>query len=160
METNYLALLLSALSTLFVGFVWYHPKVFGALWMKESGLTESKMKSGNMILIFGMAVIFAFLISVMLQFLVIHQWAVLSAAGGDPTITLPSYAAFMKDYGHTFRTFPHGMLHGFMSGLFLGLPIVGINALFERKSWKYILVNGGFWMVSMMLMGGIICAMK
>jgi len=77
MEINYLALLLSALSTLLVGFVWYHPKVFGTMWMKESGLTESKMKSGNMILIFGMAVIFAFLISIMLQFLVIHQWAVL-----------------------------------------------------------------------------------
>lgn len=160
MEINYLALLLAALSTLLVGFVWYHPKVFGTIWMKETGLTESKMKTGNMIMLFGMAVFYSFLISFILQFLVIHQWGVLSAAGGDPTITLPSYAAFMKDYGHTFRTFQHGMLHGFMTGLFLALPIVGTNALFERKSWKYTLVSGGFWILSMMLMGGIICAMK
>jgi hypothetical protein len=42
-----------------------------------------------------------------------------------------------------FRTFKHGALHGFLSGLFLALPIIGTNALFER-SFKYTLVTGGF----------------
>ena len=44
METNWIAILLAALSTLVVGFIWYNPKVFGTIWMKEAGLTEEKMK--------------------------------------------------------------------------------------------------------------------
>lgn len=160
MEPNFLAIFVAALSTLFVGFIWYNPKVFGTVWMRESGLTEEQLKGGNMLKIFGMAILFAFLIGMILQFLVIHQYGALGLTGGDPDKALPSYHAFMNDYGHAYRTFKHGMLHGFMAGLFLALPIVGTNALFERKSWKYIFVNGGFWIVCLTLMGGIICAWK
>ena len=158
MEINFLALLVAAVSTLLVGFVWYHPKVFGTIWMKESGMTEDKMKGGNMVLIFGMAVFYAFLMAMILQFLVIHQWGAFSMVGGEAETAKPSYAAFMADYGTAFRTFKHGMFHGFLTGLFLALPIIGTNALFEKRSWKYTLVSGGFWIVCFMLMGGIICA--
>jgi len=37
------------------------------------------------------------------------------------------------------------------------LPVMGVNALFERKGFKYIAINVGFWTVSLALMGGIIC---
>ncbi|PRZ25192.1 DUF1761 domain-containing protein [Flavobacterium granuli] len=158
MEINFLALLVAAVSTLLVGFVWYHPKVFGTIWMKEAAMTEEKMKGSNMALIFGMAVFYAFLIAMVLQFLVIHQWGAVSMTGGEIATAKPSYTAFMADYGTTFRTFKHGMLHGFITGLFLALPIIGTNALFEKRSWKYTLVSGGFWIVCFMLMGGIICA--
>ena len=147
MEINFLALIVAAISTLIVGFVWYHPKVFGTIWMKEAGMTEDKIKGGNMALIFGMAIFYAFLIAMVLQTLTIHQFGAVSMVGGDPTIAKPSYVAFMADYGTAFRTFKHGALHGFISGLFLAIPIIGTNALFERKSYKYTLVNGGFWIV-------------
>ncbi|WP_339918735.1 DUF1761 domain-containing protein [uncultured Flavobacterium sp.] len=158
MEINFLALLVAAVTTLLVGFVWYHPKVFGTMWMKEAGMTEDIMKARNMFLIFGMAVFYAFLIAMTLQFLVIHQWGAVGMIGGDPTLAKPSYVSFMADYGTAFRTFKHGLLHGFIAGLFLALPIIGTNALFEKRSWKYTLINGGFWIVCLMLMGGIICA--
>ncbi|WP_414000242.1 DUF1761 domain-containing protein [Flavobacterium sp. W1B] len=158
MQINFLALLVAAVSTLVVGFIWYHPKVFGTIWMKEAGMTEDKMKGSNMALIFGMAVFYAFLISMILQFLVIHQFGAFGMVGGEVETAKPTYAAFMADYGTAFRTFKHGMLHGFISGLFLALPIIGTNALFERRSWKYTLISGGFWIVCFMLMGGIICA--
>lgn len=160
MEINFLSLFLAALSTLVVGFIWYNPKVFGTIWMKESGTTEDKIKSANMVKIFGLAIIYAFLISFILQMLVIHQFGALGMVGGDATIAKPSYEAFMADYGTNFRTFKHGALHGFMSGLLLVLPVIGTNALFERRSFKYTLVTGGYWIVSFTIMGGIICAMK
>ena len=160
MEVNFLALLVAALSTLVVGFVWYNPKVFGTIWMNESGITEEKMKGANMAMIFGMAVVYAFFISFILQMLTIHQFGALGMIGGDPSVAKPSYEAFMSDYGDAFRTFKHGALHGFMTGLFLAIPIIGTNALFERRSWKYTLVSGGFWVVCFMIMGGIICAWK
>lgn len=157
MEINFLALLVAAVSTLVVGFIWYNPKVFGTIWMRESGMTEEKMRGSNMVLIFGMSVFYAFLISFILQSLVIHQYGALGMIGGNPDGALPSYTAFMADYGTTFRTFKHGMLHGFITGLFFALPIVGTGALYERKSWKYTLVCGGFWIVCCTIMGGIIC---
>jgi hypothetical protein len=160
MEINFLSLFLAALSTLVVGFIWYNPKVFGTIWMKESGTTEDKIKSANMVKIFGLAIVYAFLISFILQMLVIHQFGALGMVGGDATIAKPSYEAFMADYGTNFRTFKHGALHGFMSGLLLVLPVIGTNALFERRSFKYTLVTGGYWIVSFTIMGGIICAMK
>jgi hypothetical protein len=160
MEINVYALLVAALSTLVVGFVWYNPKVFGTIWMRESGMTEEKMKGANMLLIFGLSFFYAFLMSFVLQFLTIHQTGAVGMIGGDTTKALPSYAAFMADYGTAYRTFKHGALHGFMTGLFLILPIIGTNALYERRSFKYTLVTSGFWIVCFMIMGGIICAWK
>ena len=74
----------------------------------------------------------------------------------------PDPSAFDLDTvpGDSFRYFRHGLLHGFMAGVFIALPITAINALFEQKSWKYILVNAGYWIITMMIMGGIICAWK
>lgn len=160
MEINFLSLLLAAISTLVVGFVWYHPKVFGTIWMKESGMTEEKMKGSNMIIIFGVSIVYAIFISIVLQMLVIHQFGALGMIGGDITTAKPSYEAFMADYGTAFRTFKHGALHGFMTGLFMILPVIGVGALYERRSFKYVLVSGGYWIVSFIIMGGIICMMK
>jgi hypothetical protein len=160
MEINWIALLLAALSTLVVGFVWYNPKVFGNIWMKESGMTEEKMKGSNMIMIFGLSIIYAFFISFILQMLVIHQFGAIGMVGGDPSIAKPSYAAFMADYGTAFRSFKHGALHGFITGLFLILPVTGVGALYERRSFEYVLISSGYWIVSMTIMGGIICMMQ
>ena len=160
MNINFLALLLAALSSLVVGFIWYNPKVFGNIWMKETGITQEDGKGKNMIAIFAMSIFYAFLISFLLQMLVIHQFGALGMVGGDDTKALPSYAAFMADYGTAFRTFKHGALHGFMTGLFLALPVIGTNALYEGRSWKYVLVTGGYWVVTCMIMGAIICGMQ
>ena len=160
---NFLALLLSALSTLVVGFIWYNPKVFGGIWMRESGMTEEKMKGANMIKIFGLSVLYAFFISFLLQAIVIHQFSAFGMVGGDPehvALAKPSFAAFMADYGDAFRTFQHGAFHGVFTGLFLVFPLIGTNALYERRSFKYVLVTSGFWIVCFGIMGGIICAMK
>lgn len=160
MNINFLALLLASLTTLVVGFIWYNPKVLGNIWMKEAGLTEEDLKGANMAKIFGLSIVYAFLISFILQMLTIHQFGALGMVGGDPSIAKLSYTAFMADYGTAFRTFKHGALHGFMTGLFLILPVIGTNALYERRSFKYVMVTGGFWVVSCMIMGGIICMMQ
>lgn len=158
MEINFLAILVAALATLPIGFIWYNPKVFGSVWMKETGMTEEKAKGANMIKIFSLTILFSFMIAFVLQTMVIHQFGALGMVGGGAMTPKPSYDAFMADYGHAYRTFKHGMLHGFIAGLFLALPIVGINAIFERKSWKYILINGGYFIICLTIMGGIICA--
>ena len=64
----------------------------------------------------------------------------------------------MKHGTEAFMTFKHGALHGSMLGLFVALPVFATNALFEMKSFKYVAINAGYWIVTMALMGGIINA--
>ena len=160
MPFNFYAVLVSSLVTLLVGAIWYNPKVFGTIWMKETGMTEEKAKQSNMAKVFGLTIFYSLLLSLLMPALVIHQMGALGMIGGDPALAKPSYTAFLADYGDAFRTFKHGALHGFMSGLFLALPITAINSLFEQKSWRYILINAGYWIVSMTIMGAIICGWK
>lgn len=158
MEMNFLAMIVAAFVTLVVGFIWYHPKVFGTAWMHAAGLTEEELKKGNMIKIFGLTIILSFMMTGIVMALSVHQTGAYGMIGGTPTEdTLPSFQVFMDDYGTKFRTFKHGALHGFIAGLFFALPMTAINGLFEHRSAKYIFINAGYWIVSLTLMGAIIC---
>jgi|SRR6218665_647394 len=155
---NFYAVIAATFVTLVVGFVWYSPKVFGTIWMRETGITEEKARQSNMLKVFGLTILYSFMLSFLMPALVIHQMGVLGVFGGD--MKNANYIEFMNQHGGLFRTFKHGALHGFISGLFIALPITAINGLFEQKSWKYILINAGYWIVSMMIMGAIICGWK
>ncbi|MGQ2982169.1 DUF1761 domain-containing protein [Flavobacterium sp.] len=155
---NFPAILVATIVTLPIGFIWYHKSVFGTVWMRETGVTEESARKANMLKVFGLTLIFSFMLAFILPTLVIHQIGALQLTGGDLTEVKPSYTAFMADYAHNFRTFKHGALHGFMAGLFIILPSIGINAQFEGKGWKYILINAGYFIVCLTIMGGILCA--
>ncbi len=157
MELNFLAIFVAAIVPIVLGFVWYNPKTFGTAWAREAEMTEEKMKSGNMPVIFIVSLIFSFLLAFSVQMLTIHQFGALGMIGGDPTLAQPSYDAFMADYGSAFRTFKHGALHGLLAGVFMFTPVIAINAMFERKGWKYILINGMYWTLSLVIMGAIVC---
>ncbi|MGQ7946557.1 DUF1761 domain-containing protein [Flavobacterium sp. WC2509] len=159
MEMNWIAIFVSALVTLIVGFIWYNPKVFGSIWMKETGLTQEELRKGNMLKIFGLTYIFSIFIVTVEMALTIHQNGAVGMIGGPMKINeaLPSFQAFMKDYGTAYRTFKHGALHGFISGLFFAFPIIAINGLFERKSWKYIFIHAGYWLLTLTIIGSLIC---
>ncbi|BAO75552.1 DUF1761 domain-containing protein [Winogradskyella sp. PG-2] len=155
---NPLAIVVAAVAALVIGAVWYNPKIgFGNVWMRESGMTEEKMKGGNMAVIFGLALLFSAILSVLLMQFTNHQWGALGMIGGDLENAKVSFEAFMADYGNAHRSFEHGALHGGIFGVFGALPIIGIIALFERKSAKYIFINSGYWIVTMAIMGGILC---
>ena len=65
MQLNFfLVAAVAALVPLFMGAIWYHPKVFGTAWMKINGFEEAKMKEGfNMPLVFGLTFVFGFLVA-------------------------------------------------------------------------------------------------
>lgn len=156
---NPIAIPVAAVAALLIGALWYNPKIgFGNVWMRESGMTEEKMKGGKMGIIFGFSLLFAALLAMLLMNFTNHQWGAFGMIGAEPELAKPSFEAFMNDYGTAYRTFKHGALHGSMFGIMGALPIIGTIALFERKSAKYIFVNSGYWIVTLTIMGGIICA--
>ncbi len=162
MPFNPISVLVAAFATLVIGFVWYNPKVFGTIWTNETGMTEEKAKQSNMLKVFGFTILFSLMISFATPGLVIHQMGALAMVGGpgEAEKALPSYAAFMADYGDHFRSYKHGALHGFISGLFIAFPILGVNAMFDQKSWKLLFVTAGYWIVTLTVMGAIICGWK
>ncbi|MBL7782638.1 MAG: DUF1761 domain-containing protein [Saprospiraceae bacterium] len=164
MAFNWLALFVAALIPLLIGFVYYHEAVFGKAWMRESGVTPDP--NAGMARIFGLTYLLSLMLATILQTVVIHQAHVMSLLMNEPGINDPAsemgkwLTDFMAKYGNNFRTFKHGALHGTIAAVFIALPIVGINSLFERKSGKYILLHTGYWIITLALMGGIVCGWK
>jgi hypothetical protein len=163
MTMNFLVLLISSLVPSLIGFIYYHPKVLGTIWMKESGLTEETLKGTNMPLVMFLSLLLGLFLASALNNIVIHQNNYYSILVNEPGFNVAGseintmFTDFIAKYGKNFRTFKHGVLHGSLSGFFIALPILGINALFERKSFKYIAIHTGYWMLTMGIMGGIIC---
>jgi hypothetical protein len=155
MEMNFLAIVVAAIVPLVIGAIWYNPKVMGTVWMKASGMTEEKMKSGNIAVIFGVTLLLSVMLAFTVNGMVIHQVAAEQLAFTNPDSE--SFKAFMAEFGNAHRSFGHGALHGAIGGIFFVLPVLGINALFERKGWKYILINVAYWVITLAVMGAILC---
>lgn len=164
MELNFMIIAIAALVPPVLGFIWYNPKTFGNVWMKAAGLKEESLKEFNMAKVFILTYIFSFMAGLILQSMVIHQYSIYSVMMNEPGFgengseIMLYIEEFMSKYGTNFRTFGHGVLHGVIGGLFLILPAIAVNGLFERKGFVYVAINTGFWTVCLALMGGIICA--
>ncbi len=160
---NFYIFLIAAVIPLIVGAVWYNPKVLGNAWMKSTGLTEEQLQGANMLKIFGLTYVFSLLIALSLYGVVVHQSAIDSILLNEPGFgeagsTLDVYYQdFMAKYGRNFRTFKHGAFHGVLFALMFAMPVIGINALFERKGFKYVAIHVGYWAISLALMGGLVC---
>lgn len=162
MEMNFYIFFLAALVPMVVGFVWYGP-LFGKAWMNQMGFTEESLKDTNMVKTLVICYILSILISLALMPMVIHQMGVYSTLAGEPGFAEQSgdafvyFENFVNTYGDRFRTFKHGAFHGVLNGLFFVMPILGTIAMFEKKSFKYVAINSGYWIVTLAIMGGIIC---
>ncbi|RDK85321.1 DUF1761 domain-containing protein [Marinirhabdus gelatinilytica] len=163
MIPNMLVVALAALVPVVVGFLYYSPVTFGNAWMKVTGLTKEKLEEGNRLLLFIVTLLLSFILSFFLFTLVVHQTHYYSLFVAEPGFNEEGSAimnqidTFMEAYGGYYRTFKHGAFHGGLIGVFIGLPIIMINGLFEKKGFKYGFINAGYWMVTLALMGGILC---
>ncbi len=131
MDVNWLAILVAALASFVLGFIWYNPKVFGTAWMKSVGLTPEDAKKGNMAMIFGVAFVMAIVISYDL-----NRWA--------------AYHSPEE------QTFIHGAFHAIMNCSWAALPVLITNSLYEQRSWTGILINVFYWLFAFAIMGGIL----
>ena len=120
-----------------MGFIYYHKALFGKAWMDSIGMTEEKAKEANMPVVFGISLVMAFFIA----FFLLNFNNGPGQEGG-------------------FDTFKHGAFHGVFITIVLVMPIFITNGLFEQKSWKNMLINILYWMITLAIMGGIVDAMN
>lgn len=130
-QLNYLAILVSALSSFLIGGLWYSGAMFGKMWMKENSFTEEDLKQGNMGKIFGIT----FFCSLIIAF----NLAMFLGPAADLSF---------------------GIFAGFMAGLGWVAMAFGIVYLFERKSFKLWIINAGYHIITFTIMGAILGAWK
>jgi hypothetical protein len=128
---NHLAVITAAVSTFLIGGLWYSPLLFHKPWMAANGFTEADLQKGNTGAIFGFSFVFALVMAYNL-------------------------AAFL-DAPDT--TTAWGATAGLLAAIWVALGVATV-ALFERRPWSYIVINGGYWVVSFVVMGAIIGAWR
>jgi hypothetical protein len=65
-QVSLIGVILAAVAAMVIGFVWYHPKFFGATWQKMIGLSDKDMKK-NMPTAMGMMVVVSLLTAYILD---------------------------------------------------------------------------------------------
>jgi Protein of unknown function (DUF1761) len=164
MHINFLMVALTSVIPLIVGFVWYHKSVMGTVWMRETGIDPEAANPQKMAVVFGGSLLLSFLLAISLMPVTLHFMGLYSMLADQPALKEPNsdlaktVNSLMTQYGSNFRTFKHGAFHGVLMSIFMVLPTIGINAIFERKSFKYVFVHLGYWAITMGLMAGFICA--
>lgn len=129
-EVNYLAVALAALSAFLLGGLWYSPLLFANKWAALTGLSEEKLKSGSMAIIFGGA----FLLNLVAAFVL---------------------AIFIDREAGT----RYGALVGLSVGLCWVATSFGVSYLFERRPFGLWLINAGYFTLHFTVMGAILGAM-
>lgn len=128
---NWLAVIVAALSAFLVGGIWYSPALFANAWITDSKLTADELKAGSKLRSFGMTAVFSLIMAANL-------------------------AAFLADAK---TDLAWGTTAGFLAGIWT-FSAIAIHSLFELKSWRLILINGGYSLVSLTLMGAILGAWR
>lgn len=104
--------------------------LFEKPWMNANNFTKEDLAKRNMPLVFGLSFLFSLIMSVNLALFI----------GKENTV--------------------FGTIAGFMTGFGWVAFAIAIIALFEKKSLQYVLINGGYMVVSFTLMGFILGAWK
>ena len=124
---NWLAIIVAAISAFVLGGLWYSPLMFVKRWMKETGLTEDSTKKVNMIKVFGLAFVLALIA-----------------------------AFFLAMFIGTGKGAAFGAHAGLMAGFGWVCTFMGIIYLFESRTLAHFLINAGYSIVSLTIMGFII----
>ncbi|MFK7808354.1 MAG: DUF1761 domain-containing protein [Saprospiraceae bacterium] len=128
---EWLHILGAAATTMVIGAIWYHPKVFGTAWMKSIGKTEADLAKGNMALMYGVGYLLSCFISYR-----IYQYA------GHPDENLGPAL--------------HGAFHGAWSAGAIAVAVLTLNTIYEHRSITNVLINAGYWLLSLAVMGAIL----
>lgn len=129
---NWLAVIVAAVSTFVIGGIWYSPLLFQKAWMSSNNFTEESLSEGRKPgLIFGLSFVMSIIMSFNLAMFI----------GQESDMAFAISAATLTAIGWI-------------------LPSFAIINLFEKRSMKYFLVNGGYLLVSFIVMGIILGAWK
>ncbi len=125
---NWLSVIVASISSFLIGGIWYGP-IFGKVWMTEFGFTEEDLKKRSIPKTFGLSLLLSFIAALVLEFFI----------GAEADLIFGAMAGFFAGFGWV-------------------STMLGILYLFEMKSLKAYLINAGYCIVALTMMGIILGA--
>lgn len=123
-DVNLWAVLVSGVSSLVLGGLWYSPLLFAKRWQGLAGLGDDQMAGGGMAKIFGLAFVLSLVAAYVFGVFIGRDMGLGSSIGA-----------------------------GASAGLCWVTAALGINYLFERRPWCLWLINGGYHTLQFTLFG-------
>lgn len=133
---NYWAVLVSAMIFYGFGTVWYSPLLFSKIWMAESGINEEKlaqMGKGHSLRVF----ITTFILSLLMAFITAH----------------------LAEFLHS-DSLGSGVMLALMLWLGYVVSSMGTNYLYEDKSFRFLMINAGYFLIGLLEMSVILSLWK
>jgi hypothetical protein len=124
---NLWAVLVAAISAFVLGGLWYAPFLFGGVWKKANGFGADEPPAAG-----AKTFVISFVLSLVMAL---------------------NLAMFLNDPK---TNLAWGATAGFLAGFGWVAMGIGIVSLFERRPWTYVLVNGGYLTVALVVMGAIL----
>lgn len=134
-EVNYMAVLLAVVASMVVGFVYYSPFVLGKPWMKLMGMGKDDMKpkGPEMAKLYGTSAVLALVTAYVLYHVMTMSMAFFNYS---PLST--------------------GLTSAFWMWLGFIMPVQATEVLFSKKPVKLFVINTGYQLVSLLVMGVVI----
>lgn len=129
-DLNWIGIVLASMSALAIGGLWYSPLFFETAWRLETKLSPDDLAGRNMGVVFGLALTFSFILALTMSLVI------------RPKATPAS-----------------GLGIGLLVSLGWVVPSLWVIALFEAKSVRYVLINGGYLTATLVAMGAILGAL-
>jgi Protein of unknown function (DUF1761) len=131
---SYLAIVIAAVAAWLAGAVWY--MAFGKAWMSAIGTTQGKMEGMKGEPRSFLPFIYAFVAELVMA------WALAGIVGHLGQVTIRA-----------------GVVSAAFCWLGFVMTTMLVNNSFGRRDWRLMLIDGGHWLVVLLLMGAIIGAM-
>jgi len=125
---NWWAILVAVIAKQALGALWYSPVVFGPAWCELAGVSEQEMKAG-----LAKALIPDVIAAFVMAFVLVHA---VHYAGA--------------------QSLGQGAAVGFFNWLgFVAVATLGA-VTFEKRPLKLYLINNGYWLIALLIMGAIL----
>ena len=133
-EVTFLPILVAGIANLILGFIWYHPKVFGTVWMAGAGVTPEMAEKGKkrMPIMAGVGVLASMVVAYVMNHFGI-AWGVFDWIGAVEL--------------------------GFWCWLGFVAPVLLGSILWEQKPLNYYAINSGYWLVALIVMAVVLVLM-
>jgi len=136
MEPNLVAVVIAAIIPMVLGALWYSPLLFAKKWMALMGKTEEELKAGfNPVKTYGISFITCLIMAYILGHFVIYATSATHEAG-----------------------FGAGMQTGFWAWLGFVVTTGSATVLYEGRKSGLFWINAGYYLVCLLLMGGVLAS--
>jgi hypothetical protein len=125
---NYSGVLVAAAFNYLFGWIWFGP-IFGKTWARLSGLNDMKPSA--------ISIVGGIISALLMSYVLAHA--------------LVFASAYMKMEG-----VQAGLMCGFFNWLGFVAPVTVGRVIYEKKSWSLWLLDNGYWLISLLVMGVIL----